>query len=171
MKLRILFLRAIRFFKRILLLDGRIAQVQQLGERIAEKNISLNRSLAVTGERRAANYLRQKGYQILNRNWSVPEGELDIVCRYRNTLVAVEVKTRKAPGSNMQDALDAVTTDKVKRIKKLLAHYSYNNSRRLKAMRIKHTRIDVIGIIHRTLPSPLKKHSWQLTHLEDIDSL
>jgi len=47
------------------------------------------------GENEACRFLRKKGYKILYRNFKVRTGgEIDIVCRDRETLVFVEVKTR-----------------------------------------------------------------------------
>lgn len=48
------------------------------------------------GERQAANELRRKGYRILGKRVGVGKrDELDIVARDQDTLVFVEVKTRK----------------------------------------------------------------------------
>jgi putative endonuclease len=47
------------------------------------------------GEKLASRFLRREGYKILYRNFKGRSGgEIDIVCRDRNTLVFVEVKTR-----------------------------------------------------------------------------
>ncbi len=47
------------------------------------------------GERLACRHLRRNGYKILFRNFRGHSGgEIDIVCRDRDTLVFVEVKTR-----------------------------------------------------------------------------
>jgi putative endonuclease len=47
------------------------------------------------GEKLACRLLRRKGYKILYRNFKGRSGgEIDIVCRDRDTLVFVEVKTR-----------------------------------------------------------------------------
>jgi putative endonuclease len=49
----------------------------------------------VHGEKLASRFLRGKGYKILYRNFNGRSGgEIDIVCRDRDTLVFVEVKTR-----------------------------------------------------------------------------
>ncbi|HET7237966.1 MAG TPA: YraN family protein [Terrimicrobiaceae bacterium] len=52
-----------------------------------------------TGERLAANYLRNNRHKILYRNFRAPHGgEIDLVCRDKrhNELVFVEVKTRSS---------------------------------------------------------------------------
>ena len=51
--------------------------------------------LGARGEKLACAFLRRKGYRILYRNFRARHGgEVDIVCRDRDTLVFVEVKTR-----------------------------------------------------------------------------
>ena len=46
------------------------------------------------GEQAAADFLENKGYKILNRNWRYKRAELDIVAMDAQTMVFVEVKTR-----------------------------------------------------------------------------
>lgn len=46
------------------------------------------------GEELAAGFLRDKGYQIVFRNFYTKYGELDIVAKKSNLLLFVEVKTR-----------------------------------------------------------------------------
>ncbi len=51
--------------------------------------------LGARGEKLACAYLRREGYKILYRNFRGRRGgEVDIVCRDRDTLVFAEVKTR-----------------------------------------------------------------------------
>jgi putative endonuclease len=54
-------------------------------------------ALGQLGETLAAKHLRSRGLKVLYRNYRAPRGgELDIVCRDRDTLVFVEVKTRSS---------------------------------------------------------------------------
>jgi putative endonuclease len=49
------------------------------------------------GERLAADFLAARGYAVITRNWRNPSNrreEIDLVCRDRDALVFVEVKTR-----------------------------------------------------------------------------
>ena len=48
------------------------------------------------GEKLAAQYLKRKGYNILSRNHFTPLGEIDIICKHKNTLIFVEVKTSQS---------------------------------------------------------------------------
>ena len=55
-----------------------------------------NKSLGSRGEEAAALYLKHHGYKILERNFRVPAGEIDIVAEQGDTLVFAEVKTRRS---------------------------------------------------------------------------
>src|SRR6476619_4155856 len=51
--------------------------------------------LGTRGENLACQFLKRNGYKILHRNFKGRTGgEIDVVCRDRDTLVFVEVKTR-----------------------------------------------------------------------------
>ncbi len=67
------------------------------------------------GEKLARRFLRRKGYKILYRNFKGRSGgEIDIVCRDRDTLVFVEVKTRTR--EDFGRPITAVDREKKKRI-------------------------------------------------------
>ncbi|USG61137.1 YraN family protein [Sneathiella marina] len=69
-----------------------------------------------TAETLASAYLRCKGYHIVARGYRKPFGEIDIIARRNNLLIAVEVKSRH----QMQAALYAVSTKQKYRINKAL---------------------------------------------------
>ena len=50
--------------------------------------------LGAKGEQIAANFLKNKGYQILERNWRIGRAEIDIIAMYQKEMVFIEVKTR-----------------------------------------------------------------------------
>lgn len=50
--------------------------------------------LGKEGEDRAARFLKKQGYRILERNYSTPQGEIDLIALHRGEIVFVEVKTR-----------------------------------------------------------------------------
>lgn len=52
------------------------------------------RSSGQLGEDLATNFLQEKGYKILCRNFHSRLGEIDIIAQEQNVLVFVEVKTR-----------------------------------------------------------------------------
>jgi putative endonuclease len=75
------------------------------------------RVVGQNGEDAAAAWYAGAGYEILDRNWRVREGELDLVVRNARTIAFCEVKTRRddAFGS----PAEAVTMRKQLRIRKL----------------------------------------------------
>ncbi len=50
------------------------------------------------GETEAVGYLEKKGFVILERNYRAERGEIDIIAREGDTLVFVEVKTKRQDG-------------------------------------------------------------------------
>ncbi len=54
------------------------------------------KSLGRAGEDAAAKYLAEHGYRICKRNYRTPTGEIDIIARYYDTIVFIEVKTRRS---------------------------------------------------------------------------
>lgn len=54
----------------------------------------LRKLLGRTGEDLAAKHLSGRGYTILERNYSAPYGEIDLIALDGGTVVFVEVKTR-----------------------------------------------------------------------------
>lgn len=78
--------------------------------------------LGKRGEDAAAAYLERSGMTLLQRNWRCKAGEIDIVALDGDTLVLVEVKTRK--GIRRGSPEDAVTPTKQRRIARLAAMYA-----------------------------------------------
>ena len=73
------------------------------------------------GEDAAARYLESRGLRVIERNWRHRQWELDLVCRDGDTLVFVEVKTRRAGG--MGSPADGLTRAKRARLVKAAGQY------------------------------------------------
>lgn len=74
------------------------------------------------GERTACDYLRRRGYTILEAPWQqLPHGEIDIVARRGATLVFVEVKTRATSEFGYPE--ESVTAAKRHKIARLIELY------------------------------------------------
>ena len=71
-------------------------------------------SLGQSGEDWASNFLQQKGFLILARNWRYRHLELDIVARDGETTVFIEVKTRTSTARGEPSL--AVTTAKQRKL-------------------------------------------------------
>jgi putative endonuclease len=95
--------------------------------------------LGKQGERLAADYLETRGIRVLARNWRCPEGEIDIVACDGHALVVVEVKTRS--GRSHGTAFEAVTHDKLLRLRSLAGRWLASQSERFDTIRI-----DVIAL-------------------------
>jgi putative endonuclease len=80
-----------------------------------------NRQLGAWGEAVAARYLERHGFVILEQNVRTRFGELDLIARDGDTLVFIEVKTRRR-GEFGSPAL-AVTWRKRRRISHLALTY------------------------------------------------
>lgn len=59
------------------------------------------------GELKAAEYMQQRGYAILERNWRAGRKEIDLICLAGKLLVVAEVKTRFVPEEWPAELLDA----------------------------------------------------------------
>jgi putative endonuclease len=58
--------------------------------------MSKHSKIGQKGEQIAADFLLNKGYNIIARNWRYQKKEIDIIARDGNILVIVEVKTRSS---------------------------------------------------------------------------
>ena len=76
---------------------------------MAEHNV-----LGKEGEDAACAFLQSKGYVIRDRNWRWRKLELDIVAEYQQTLIIVEVKTRRNEDFGQPE--EAVNDAKIRRI-------------------------------------------------------
>lgn len=91
------------------------------------------------GEDIAVSFLIGKGYQIIERNWHCVAGELDLIAADSDTLVFVEVRTRR--GSRFGLAEESITAAKQARLIELAQTYLQE-----KAMPTPRWRIDVVAI-------------------------
>lgn len=71
------------------------------------------------GEWIAACYLWGLGYEILKTRLKTPFGEIDLLVKKKETLIAVEVKTR----SSLHQAAFSLTPFQQRRIEKAMAYY------------------------------------------------
>lgn len=111
-----------------------------------------NRKFGDAGEDLACRYLQKQGYEILERNKHYSRFcELDIIAKYKNTVVFVEVKTRKT--ADFGAPSEAITKIKLANIKKGVQFYLSEN-------KVKDFRIDAICI---TIKPEIK-----IEHLKNI---
>ena len=73
------------------------------------------------GEDLVVRYLKKKGYKVLERNYTCPVGEIDIIARDKKTIVFVEVKTRRS--MSYGSARLAITPHKQRKISMTALYY------------------------------------------------
>ncbi|GAA1662413.1 UPF0102 protein [Citricoccus zhacaiensis] len=78
---------------------------------------SAHTALGRFGEDVAARWLQDQGYEIVDRNWRCPDGELDLVGIHQGWWVAVEVKTRRGIGYG--HPFEAINPRKLRRLYRL----------------------------------------------------
>jgi putative endonuclease len=81
------------------------------------------RAIGALGERLAADHLQRAGYRIVDCNYRTRYGELDIVADSDTCLVFCEVKTRVMGRANGPSALDAIGSDKQRRLRAMAGQW------------------------------------------------
>jgi len=79
------------------------------------------RETGILGEELAADYLRERGYEIIETNYRCPEGEIDIVASDGDTLVFIEVRTRSSRRFGTPE--ESITPTKKERMRLTAARY------------------------------------------------
>lgn len=83
--------------------------------------MSNNKSTGNYGENLACEYLKKLGYKILERNYRIRGGEIDIVAKDHDYLVFVEVKSRLS--HEYGPPAESMTPWKIKALKKTALFY------------------------------------------------
>lgn len=77
-----------------------------------------NRIVGAFGEDAVADFIRARGATVVDRNWRIKEGEIDIVAQLADgTFAFVEVKTRSS--SAFGHPLESITSQKAHRLQRL----------------------------------------------------
>ena len=104
------------------------------------------------GEKLAGEFLENKGYKILEKNWRSGRYEIDIIAEQMNVLVFVEVKTRTNDYYGYPE--ESVNQTKQEHILQAAEDYMIQNDI------IKEIRFDIISII-------IKGNIQKIYHIED----
>ncbi len=97
------------------------------------------RDTGILGEKLARDFLKKQGYRILETNYRCPEGEIDIVARYKDFLAFVEVRTKTSLAFGSPE--ESITPAKKERMRAAALRYqqTHNNLPSL-------WRIDVVAV-------------------------
>lgn len=120
----------------------------------AGKN-SGRQELAAKGEALADEFLRNKKYRILDKNYRCPLGEIDLVAEQNKVIVFVEVKTRSSQAFGQPE--EAVTRAKQKKLGQLAEYYF-----KAKNLGDREMRFDVISILANS-----RDGTCEISHFEN----
>ena len=97
------------------------------------------RETGILGEKLAKNFLKKRGYRILESNYRCPQGEIDIVAKHKDFLVFIEVRTKTSLAFGSPE--ESITPAKKERMRATASHYrqTHNNLPLL-------WRIDVVAV-------------------------
>ncbi|MEX1052354.1 MAG: YraN family protein [Patescibacteria group bacterium] len=100
---------------------------------------SANNKTGNIGEKVAANYLLKNGYAIIDKNFRIKLGEIDIIATKNNVIHFIEVKTRSSTFKGFP--YEQVNSKKLRKITKVTEYYSKIK----KLTEFKHS-IDIVSI-------------------------
>ena len=120
-----------------------------------EREISAHYKLGLHGERLACDYLTNTGYKILHTRHRIEGIEIDIIALKDDTLVFVEVKTRRR--DNLESPQDAVDIKKQHRMIRAANAYMQTSEQDVSI------RFDIIAIVTNA-------HHSHIDHIEDAFS-
>ena len=107
------------------------------------------RDTGILGEKLAKDFLKKRGYRIYETNYRCPEGEVDIVARHKDSLVFIEVRSKRSLEFGSPE--ESITPTKMERLRAVAAHYrqTHNNLPPL-------WRIDVVAVEIDQQSKPLR---------------
>jgi putative endonuclease len=111
-----------------------------------------NQKIGKWGENVAAEYLMERGYNLVARNFRTPYGEIDIIAEKDGLTIFVEVKTRTS--SSLGPPEISVTPRKQEHMLAAGEFYAQKNE-------IDHWRVDVMSVEGKPNTTP------QITHFEN----
>ncbi len=101
-------------------MNGLKASYQQKGHFNLEygeiRLLNFKKRIGNKGESIAEEYLKQKGYKIIQRNYRCRFGEIDIIAKDGNTVVFTEVRTKQ--NNNFGSPQESITPAKIEKISK-----------------------------------------------------
>ena len=79
------------------------------------------RDTGILGEKLAKEFLRKKGYYILETNYRCPEGEIDIIAKKKDFLAFIEVRTKMSLEFGSPE--ESITPTKMARLRATASHF------------------------------------------------
>ncbi|MBI4188221.1 MAG: YraN family protein [Chloroflexi bacterium] len=79
------------------------------------------RNTGILGEKLAQDFLKKRGYRILETNYRCPQGEIDIIARHKDSLVFIEVRTKTSLEFGSPE--ESITAIKRNHLRATASHY------------------------------------------------
>ena len=79
------------------------------------------RDTGILGEKLARDFLKKRGYHILETNYRCPHGEIDIIAKHKDSLVFIEVRAKKSLEFGSPE--ESITPAKKERMMTTAYHY------------------------------------------------
>lgn len=116
--------------------------------------IHRKKELGNVGEKIATEYLEKNKYKIIKRNFYCRQGEIDIIAKYKNEIVFIEVKTRT--NNNFGMPSEAVNNIKKTHMYKAARYFLYKSN-----YLEKFVRFDVVEVF-------LRNGKFNINHIKQI---
>ena len=112
---------------------------------------AVRQAVGAYGERVALRHLLAQGMVLLDRNWRCPSGELDLVMRDGDVLVACEVKTRTSAVCGSPH--EAVDETKLARLHELVWFWAEAH-----AVHPSEVRVDLVAVVSQRRGAAVVEH-------------
>jgi len=117
-------------------MDKSVAQIRRVGRR---------------GEKLTRRYLKKQGYRFIAGNYATRQGEIDLIMQDEETIVFVEVKTRK--NEDFAHGEKAVNYPKQKHLSAAARHFIHKNR-----LQDRPCRFDVVAVALPEKGKPVIRH-------------
>ncbi|MDO8567553.1 MAG: YraN family protein [Dehalococcoidales bacterium] len=97
------------------------------------------RDTGILGEKLAGDFLKKRGYHLIETNYRCAEGEIDIIAKHRDYLVFVEVRSKRSLDFGTPE--ESITAGKIRRLRKACLRYQASHDKLPEQWRI-----DVVAI-------------------------
>lgn len=97
------------------------------------------RDTGILGEKLAGDFLEKRGYHIRETNYRCSAGEIDIIAGHKDSLVFIEVRTKKSLEFGSPE--ESITPVKMERLRAVASHYQQTHDNLPPSWRI-----DVVAI-------------------------
>lgn len=115
------------------------------------KSAAPKQRLGLRGEKLTRRYLKKQGYRYITCNYATDQGEIDLIMQDQETIVFVEVKTRRT--EEFAHGEQSVNFSKQKHLSAAARHFIHTNG-----LYDRPCRFDVVGVAMPERGKPVIRH-------------